>query len=178
MNTAILDQYLLYRNISGSVINEFLQQAMQTKWASSVSAAGLSNGLPEIENEAVASLLRLRISLVHPWEPNAPVIERLRMACEVCNVIHAFIMNGKRPYELEDQLSDCYRHMSRQDQQCGEDHYANEIDMILINLRYCIAMFGARPRDGGTTYTDVMSVCVRTINRIVAYWHSVLCCQP
>lgn len=174
----ILDDYLLNDNESRQSIDAAMQM-LKSSLPSNVSDQWrLSQNLPDDEDDLFEALLRLRTRIAYPMEVSSSLMRKMSMICKINRLIQSYMEGNLRLSRFENQISKItHVESSRisepgiesEDQGCSDD-----IEIILFDFRYKLAMIGMPEDQGGIEKDDVTDLCTTTSGRLCAYWHAIL----
>lgn len=174
----ILDEYLLNGNVSRQSIDDAIQM-LKSSLRSDVSAQwGLSQDLPDDDDDLFEAMLHLQVQIAYPMKVSPSFIRKMSMICRINRVIQSYVKGKLRLSRFESQISAITRVESpsisepgieSEDQRCSDD-----IEIMLFDFRYKMAMIGMPIDQGGIKKECVVDLCVITSNRLCAYWHAIL----
>ena len=115
--------------------------------------------------------LACEIKIAHPPIEYKYIYDKLRLICRIYRLLNRYLLEDIKPKFLENEIVKQLNEYSK-DGNLSLERY-DEITIILFDLRYCLAMFGAPTEDGGMERLDIANSCVNTMHQLENYWCSV-----
>lgn len=164
----VLDEYLLTGSVSMDAVVDAIQKLRTSQWSRMFDRHTTYAELPDNEDDAFAVLLELRVRLAFPLDVSPSTMSKLSLICRLNRLIQSYGKGDMRPRQLERQISTVLR-VEGQDGARSDD-----IEIMLDDLRYGLAMVGAPSEQGGIAEEEVADLCAATSRRLCAYWHALL----